>query len=101
MRSSATRVYWTVALTIGLTGFGSAAENWPQFRGPTMNATVADNPNLPEQWSQTENIEWVTEVPGLGWSSPVVWGDRIFITTATAGRRFRATQARPLRAAWT
>ena len=88
MRSSATRVYWTVALTIGLTGFGSAAENWPQFRGPTMNATVADNPNLPEQWSQTENIEWVTEVPGLGWSSPVVWGDRIFITTATADGDF-------------
>ena len=59
-------------------------ENWPQFRGPTMNAAVADNPDLPETWSQTENVEWMTEIPGIGWSSPVVWGDRIFVTTTSA-----------------
>ena len=78
----------TVTLTVAVTGLVSATENWPQFRGPTMNAAVADNPNLPERWSETENIEWSTEIPGLGWSSPVVWGDRVFITTATADGDF-------------
>jgi len=63
-------------------------DNWPQFRGPTMNATVADNPNLPERWSRTENVEWVAEVPGIGWSSPVVWGNRVFLTTVTADGDF-------------
>ncbi len=53
-----------------------------------MNAAVAENPNLPEVWSQTENIEWSTEIPGLGWSSPVVWGDRVFLTTVTAAGEF-------------
>jgi outer membrane protein assembly factor BamB len=53
-----------------------------------MNPAVADNPNLPERWSQTENVEWVTEIPGLGWSSPVVWGQRVFLTTVTADGEF-------------
>ena len=63
-------------------------DNWPQFRGPTMNAAVADNPDLPERWSETENVEWATDVPGLGWSSPVVWGNRVFLTTVTADGNF-------------
>jgi len=53
-----------------------------------MNATVADNPALPERWSQTENVEWVAEIPGLGWSSPVVWGQQVFLTTVTAEGEF-------------
>ncbi|MEE2778096.1 MAG: PQQ-binding-like beta-propeller repeat protein [Acidobacteriota bacterium] len=65
----------------------AAANDWPQFRGPTSNA-VADNPNLPETWSETENVEWVTEIPGLGWSSPIVWGKRVFLTTAVASGDF-------------
>ena len=65
-----------------------AQDHWPQFRGPTMNASVADNPALPDRWSQTENVEWVTEVPPLGWSSPVVWGHRVFLTTATSSGDF-------------
>ena len=53
-----------------------------------MNAAVADNPDLPEQWSRTENVEWVTDIPGIGWSSPVVWGQRVFLTTVTADGEF-------------
>ena len=79
---------WTSVLTVALSGLVAAAEDWPQFRGPTMNAAVAENPDLPEGWSQTENIEWSTEIPGLGWSSPVVWGDRVFLTTVTAAGEF-------------
>ena len=77
-----------LALLLTVSPLLAANDNWPQFRGPTMNATVADNPNLPERWSRTENVEWVAEVPGIGWSSPVVWGNRVFLTTVTADGDF-------------
>ena len=56
-------------------------ESWPQFRGPGARG-VASGPNLPDRWSATENVAWKTDVPGRGWSSPVVWGQRVFLTTA-------------------
>ena len=61
------------------------AAQWPRFRGPGSNP-IAENPNLPVSWSKTENVEWVTDVPGTGWSSPVVWGNRVFITAATSDK---------------
>ncbi len=61
----------------------NARDNWPQFRGP-ISIPVSDNPNLPDRWSKTENVEWVAEVPGVGWSSPIVWGGRVFTTSATS-----------------
>jgi hypothetical protein len=42
---------------------------------------VADDPALPDTWSQTENVVWTRPIPGIGWSSPVIWGDHIFVTT--------------------
>ena len=60
-----------------------AVANWPQFRGPDARG-VADNAGLPEQWSATENVAWKTGIPGRGWSSPIVWGNRVFVTTAVA-----------------
>lgn len=57
-----------------------AQPNWPQFRGPGA-AGVAENENLPDRWSATENVSWKTEIPGRGWSSPIVWGNRVFLTT--------------------
>jgi len=56
---------------------------WPQFRGPGANP-VSDHPGLPATWSTTDNVEWVAEIPGLGWSSPVVWGDKVFLTSTTS-----------------
>jgi outer membrane protein assembly factor BamB len=58
-----------------------AVDNWPQFRGPGSLGVVADDPKLPDKWSATENVLWKADVPGVGWSSPVVWGDKVFITT--------------------
>jgi outer membrane protein assembly factor BamB len=59
----------------------SAAEPvWPQFRGPDANP-VSKDVRLPEKWGKTENVEWVAAIPGRGWSSPIVSGDRIFVTT--------------------
>src|SRR6185436_4814134 len=55
-------------------------DHWPQFRGPS--AGVAENdPALPDRWSATSNIAWTAAVPGMGWSSPVVWGEHVFITS--------------------
>ncbi len=57
------------------------ANCWPRFRGVDGCGVGAGKP-LPETWSATENVLWKAEVPGKGWSSPIVWGDRIFLTTA-------------------
>jgi outer membrane protein assembly factor BamB len=65
------------------------AGGWPQFRGPG-SAGVADDATLPLTWSTTENVAWVTEVPGRGWSSPVVWGSRVFVTAAINAGAFKA-----------
>src|SRR5262245_36323507 len=58
------------------------AENWPQFRGPTGQG-ISSEKNVPLQWSATENVVWKTQIPGESWSSPVVWGEHAFVTTAT------------------
>lgn len=63
----------------------AAGQQWPRFRGPSSNP-ISENPNLPVSWSKTENVEWVTDVPGVGWSSPVVWGNRVFLTAATSDK---------------
>jgi hypothetical protein len=60
------------------------ADNWPQFRGPQSMGVVADDPKLPEKWSSTENVVWRVDIPGTGWSSPIVWGDRIFLTSVVS-----------------
>lgn len=57
-------------------------EEWPRFRGPAGQG-VSEEKNLPKKWSRNENIVWKAEIPGDGWSSPIVWGDRVFVTTAT------------------
>jgi outer membrane protein assembly factor BamB len=58
------------------------AENWPQFRGPT-GQNVSDEKNLPLHWSPNSNIVWKAQIPGDSWSSPIVWNDSVFVTTAT------------------
>jgi outer membrane protein assembly factor BamB len=73
-----------------LISFNSAiAENWPCFRGPTRQG-ISNEKDIPIEWSQTSNIAWKTPIPGIGWSSPIVFDDRIFVTTATdEGASFR------------
>jgi outer membrane protein assembly factor BamB len=72
---------FVAVLTISLSGpLVSAVDQWPQFRGP-QSTGVADDSALPETWSATRNVVWKTGIPGSGWSSPVVWGDRIFLTS--------------------
>jgi outer membrane protein assembly factor BamB len=54
--------------------------NWPQFRGPGARG-VAERTGIPDRWSATENVNWKRDIPGRGWSSPVVWKDQVFLTT--------------------
>ncbi|MGC6467491.1 MAG: PQQ-binding-like beta-propeller repeat protein [Akkermansiaceae bacterium] len=58
----------------------SSQESWPSFRGADSRG-VSENTNLPETWSATENVAWKTDIPGRGWSSPVVWDKKVFLTT--------------------
>ena len=70
------------AFLIALNFASFADENWPQFRGPAGDG-VAESTNLPVTWSEDENIAWKTEIHGLGWSSPVIYDNQIWLTTAT------------------
>jgi len=68
-----------------------AASEWPQFRGPLSNPAV-DKGNLPDRWSKTDNVEWVVDVPGRGWSSPIVSGGKVFVTTVTTEGKSKPPQ---------
>lgn len=59
-----------------------SAENWPRFRGPTGQGHSSEK-NLPTHWSSDSNVVWKTAIAGEGWSSPIVWNDRVFLTSAT------------------
>jgi outer membrane protein assembly factor BamB len=63
----------------------SLGQDWPEFRGPTGQGHSTAQ-NVPVEWSESKNIAWKTAVPGLGWSSPVVSGGRVWVTTATGDR---------------
>lgn len=69
-------------LTLTIAAIAAAAtDNWPQFRGPGSTGVADDDPRLPDEWSSTKNVAWKADIPGRGWSSPIVWGNRVFVTT--------------------
>jgi outer membrane protein assembly factor BamB len=74
---------WTIAIgmSVIVVPILAKAEDWPQFRGPNGSATSAGK-ELPDKWAADQNIAWKAKVPGYGWSSPIIWGDKVFVTTA-------------------
>ncbi|HXD32628.1 MAG TPA: PQQ-binding-like beta-propeller repeat protein [Pyrinomonadaceae bacterium] len=64
---------------------------WPQFRGPESNP-VGKHARLAERWSKTENVEWSQEIPGRGWSSPIVTGGKVYVTTVVTEGKSKAPQ---------
>jgi outer membrane protein assembly factor BamB len=85
MDRAATRTSALGALAISLTlGTAVSAENWPQWRGPAGTGASTET-RVPESWSDTKNIKWKTRLGGVGVSSPIVWGERVFVTSQ-AGR---------------
>ncbi|MCS7045232.1 MAG: PQQ-binding-like beta-propeller repeat protein [Gemmataceae bacterium] len=71
-----------IICSLALAGGPASAEDWPEFRGPTGQGLYFGK-NLPVQWSTTSNAAWVVDIPGLGWSSPIVLRGRVYLTTAT------------------
>ncbi len=69
-----------IALCLSVCGSHAEEPAWPQFRGPGARG-VAPGDRVPLHWSASENVEWKTDLPGRGWSSPIVWGDSVFLTT--------------------
>ena len=69
-----------------------AAANWPQWRGPEASGVSAET-NLPAEWSGARNVAWKTRIQGRGNSSPVVWGDRLFVTSAIEGDKLPGAAA--------
>jgi outer membrane protein assembly factor BamB len=76
MRSLSLTTAWLLLTSLGLAG-----ENWPQFRGPNGDGK-SDSVGLPKTWSETEHIRWKTPIHGKAWSSHVIWGNQVWLTTA-------------------
>src|SRR5436305_688917 len=74
------RVSWGLLILATTISSRAEAANWPQFRGPNASG-VSDEKGIPVQWTDKE-ILWKTPIPGLGHSSPVIWDDYVFLTTA-------------------
>lgn len=75
---------WTLAALCAVACGCFGADGWTQFRGP--DAGVAEDENLPETWSATSNVAWKLDIPGRGWSSPVVADGRIYLTSVIAAQ---------------
>ncbi|MCS6776410.1 MAG: PQQ-binding-like beta-propeller repeat protein [Chloroherpetonaceae bacterium] len=71
-------------LSLALTAH--AQEHWPEYRGPNADGHSTAR-GLPLTWSDTRNVKWKTPIPGRGWSTPVIWGEQIWLTTATPDGR--------------
>lgn len=73
---------WLLALTFATTSLHAVTTDWPRFLGPTGAAIVADA-KVPQTWSDSQNLLWKAELPGPGASSPIIFGDKVFITCWT------------------
>jgi len=74
----------TLISTLFIVSAGAAGSNWPQWRGPSGQGT-SEEKNLPTTWNASKNIKWKTPIEGRGHSSPIVWGKKVFLTTAVEG----------------
>lgn len=99
MRQGVLGSFALASLAVGSVGLVQAArdpaaeKNWPQWRGPYATG-VSKTADPPIEWSETKNVRWKVEIPGRGSSSPVVWGDRIFLVTAVpAGTELAGSHA--------
>ena len=73
----------SVCLVVGCLSSAAGAADWPQFRGPN-GAAISAETKLPTEWDGAKNVVWKVAVPGFAWSSPIVVGDKVFVTTAVA-----------------
>jgi outer membrane protein assembly factor BamB len=92
------RVQASAIIVLGMSFFCSRSsgagilDQWPQFRGP-KGSGIADGKKIPDRWSETENVAWSIDIPGRGWSSPIVWGKKVFVTSAISPSSTKKPQA--------
>ena len=80
-----TRLFLLGLLTMECLSTAAWAQySWPRFRGPNADGVAPDHSGLPTTWSTTDNVKWVADVPGWGWSNPIVCGDRVFLTSVVS-----------------
>src|SRR5678815_3711037 len=83
---------FSLAQSLTFAASSEANANWPQWRGPLATG-VAPEGNPPLEWSETKNVKWKVKTPGFGTSTPIIWGNRVFILTALpTGKK---TEAKP------
>lgn len=70
-----------IVLILLITSAAARADNWPAWRGPRLDGVPTEKGSFPLTWSDTENVVWKSAIPGKGHSSPIIWGDRIFLTS--------------------
>src|SRR5215212_3112292 len=75
-----------LATSFALIASHAFAENWPAWRGPKGDGTTPET-DLPLTWSATETVKWKVPLPGPGNSTPIVWGDRLYLTQSAGDRR--------------
>ena len=75
-------------VVVSAAGPPDASKTWPGFRGHEMTG-VAPAKSLPEKWSKTENVAWSVDIPGRGWSSPIIWENTVFVTSAINSAAFK------------
>jgi outer membrane protein assembly factor BamB len=89
MKRSVFLLFVTLFVTVSIaTANPKPEETWPGFRGHGMSG-IAPGTAVPEKWSATENVRWKVAVPGHGWSSPIVWGDTVFLTSGISSKPFK------------
>ena len=74
------------------TAFAANDDRWPQFRG-LESTGVSEDVRLPESWGVTENVAWVTDIDGFGWSSPIVWDGAVYLTSVVSTAAVEAPRA--------
>ncbi|HZU34848.1 MAG TPA: PQQ-binding-like beta-propeller repeat protein [Gemmataceae bacterium] len=83
-----TRSCLTLTLALASLLASVRGDNWPQFRGPGGSG-VSSEKQQPAEWSADKNVLWKAKLAGYGWSSPVVWGDKVFLTSASSDKEGR------------
>jgi len=85
------RRWISAVVLVGFSGNIIMAGNWPAWRGDAAGSGITPEKNLPTHWSATQNVKWRIKLPDIGNSTPVVWGDRVFITQWIRDENFRGT----------
>lgn len=91
MKIQLSKLSFLCALSLAPLTVHSQDKVWPQFLGPQSNP-VGTHARLAERWSKTENVEWSLEIPGRGWSSPIVTGGKVYVTTVTTEGKSKPPQ---------